>query len=178
MLDPFASGIFGTPFALYGLFGLGVGSLASFRLDEETRRAAEQLARPPASIFRGERAALREELGGRTPEEALQALRQEDLRYRDLLYAVVGEVAPPQIRAYVPELLEAFNAIDRYIYGQQTPEGTPDFPVRDLPDNGQLKPVVKKLTVRAPSGEEFSIRGFAHDLSELMRAQPYPVPAG
>lgn len=131
--------------------------VAPFELSPDTQRLAEQLARPPRSVFAGERDALREELQGRTPQQALAALRTQELRYRDLLYGVVGQVLPPQIRARIPELLEAFNAIDRAIYNRpesEAPSGTADFPVRDLPDNGRLRPIVHKVTVRSAGGDE------------------------
>lgn len=162
------SGLWGTP--------LTGAMVAPFELSPDTQRLADQLARPPRSVFAGEREALLQELQGRTPQQALEALRAQELRYRDLLYGVVGEVLPPQIRARIPELLEAFNAIDRAIYGRpesEAPSGTPEFPVRDLPDNGRLRPIVHKITVRSPGGDDISVADFTRDLVAQMREQTY-----
>ena len=153
---------------------------APFELDPATADLARQLIEPPASVFAGERRAISEELGGGTVEAGLDALRTHELRYRDLLYAIVGRVLPAQARVRIPELLDAFNAIDRYVYDHRdTPEGPSEFPVRDLPDNGRLRPVVRRLVVRsAGGGDEVSLRNIATDLSRLLREQTYLAPAG
>jgi hypothetical protein len=153
---------------------------APFELSADAQALARRLIAPPASVFTDERRAISEELGGRTPEEALEALRTHELRYRDLLYTIVGRVLPPQARAYIPELLDAFNAIDRYIYDRSdTPEAPSEFPVLDLPDNGRLRPVVRRLVVRsAGSGDEVSLRNISADLTRLLREQTYLAPAG
>ena len=152
---------------------------APFELDPATQELARQLIAPPASVFAGERRAISEELDGRSVDEGLDALRTRELRYRDLLYAVVDRVFPAQARAYVPELLDAFNALDRYVYDRRdTPEGPSGFPVRDLPDNGRLRPVVRRLVVRsAGGGDGASLRNIATDLTRLLREQTYLAPA-
>lgn len=151
---------------------------APFELDPATQALSQRLIAPPASVFTGERRVISEELGGRTPEQGLEALRTHELRYRDLLYAVVGRVFPPLARAYIPELLGVFNAIDRYIYDRDVPEGEPPFPVRRLDDNGRLRPVVRRLVVRSSvGGDDVSLRNLAQALTTLMRRQDYFVPA-
>lgn len=162
--------------------GLWGGSLTSamvapFELSPATRAMANELMRRPASVFEGERAAIRAELGSRTPQEALAAMRTEDLRYRNLLSAVVSNVLPAQARNYMPRLLGMFETLDRLLYHHDAPavaaNGGAEFPVRSLPDNGRLRPIVHQVTVRSASGDEFSTREFAHEVVTRMRGMTF-----
>jgi hypothetical protein len=157
--------------------GMPYGPSQVFPLAAETIAAAERFRQAPPSVFAGERARLRQELG-QTPAEALAAFRAEDLRYRDLLYGVVAEILPPQIRVRVPELLATFEALDRHLYGVRGGGRTEEFPVRDLPDNGRLRPAVERLTVRLVGGEEVEGRRFAERVVAALRAQTYLALAG
>ena len=137
-----------------GAWGPGISGAEAepFVLGPATQARVQDLLRAPGSIFTGERAAIQAELGGRTPEQALAALRVEDLRYRDLLYAVVTRVLPPHLLGYLPRLQDTFAAIDHYIHG--LPEAGPrdPLPVRSVPDNGRLRPVVHRLVLRQSGG--------------------------
>ena len=149
-----------------------------FELDAATQALARQLSAPPASVFSGERRAMSEELGGRSVEEGLDLLRSHELRYRGLVHDIVGRVLPAQVRARMPVLMDAFDALDRFVHGRGDADARADFPVRDLPDNGLLRPVVRRLVVRSADGDEVSLRNIATDLAHLLRERPYPVPAG
>lgn len=156
---------------------LEVDMAAPFALDPATDALAQQLMDTPASVFRGESALMAREFGVDTPDAALDALRTHELRYRDLLYTVVGRILPALARIRIPDLLDVFDRLDRELYGRDVPARTPDFPVRDLPDNGRLRPVVRKLTVRAAGGDAVSLRNIANDLTRLLREQTYLAPA-
>jgi hypothetical protein len=157
--------------------GPDADAVSPFALSEATRANVDALLRSPASVFGGERAALREELGGATPAAALRALNAEDLRYRDLLYAVVAHVLPPHMQAWLPTLRDTFHAIDLHLHGLRD-EGEPgDYPVRSVPDNGLLRPQVHRLVLRETDGDEVSLRNLATDLQRLLRAQTYLAPA-
>jgi hypothetical protein len=162
-----------------GPFGSGISAAdaAPFELDAATQGRVHDLLRAPGSVFSGERAAIQQELGGRTPEQALAALRVEDLRFRDLIYAVVTRVLPPHLQAYIPTLQDTFAAIDRYVYGLPEAGPTDSFPVRTVPDNGRLRPIVHRLVLRQDNGDEASLQGIATDLQRLLREQTYLVPS-
>jgi hypothetical protein len=156
---------------------LPFGPAQLFPLAPETIAAAQRFRQLPLSVFASERARLRRELG-REPAEALAPLREEDVRYRDLLYGVVARILPPEIRIRIPELLSMFEAVDRHLYRLRKPARAEDFPVRDLPDNGRLRPSVERLTVRMVGGEEEGVRRFAERLVAALREQPYLARAG
>lgn len=160
--------------------GLASGAGAPFELDPATHAGVQQLLRSPASVFGGERARLREELGGKTPKQALESLRQQELGYRDLIANVVMRVLPPHIQAYLPALRQTFEGIDHYVYGLPAvdEEKAGDrFPVKDLPeDSGTLQPHVGKLILRHAGGDEVSLRNMAHDLRKVLVKQTYPAP--
>ncbi|KRA77027.1 hypothetical protein ASD78_05305 [Lysobacter sp. Root667] len=151
---------------------------APFALDPATDALAEQLMAEPPSVFRGEIPMMVAEFGVDTPDAAFEQLRTEELRYRDVLYTVAARILPPQIQIRIPMLLDAFDALDRRVYGRDVPERETEFPVRDLPDNGRLRPVVRKITVRAPGADPISVRNIANDLTRLLREQTYLAPAG
>jgi hypothetical protein len=162
-----------------GPWGTGISATeaAPFALDPATQARIQDLLRSPGSVFAAEREALRTELGGRTPAEALAALRAEDVRYRDLLYAVVARVLPPHLQAYLPTLRQTFDLIDEHIHGLPAPEPYDPFPVRTVPDNGRLRPHVRRLVLRQIDGDEVSLQNIATDLQRLMRAQAYLAPS-
>ena len=156
--------------------GITAADAAPFVLSAETQGRVQELLRAPGSLFSAERAALRRELGGE-PSEALAALRVQDLRYRDLLYAVVGRVLPPHLRHYIPTLLKTFDAIDHNVYGLPATPRSDTFPVRTVPDNGRLRPQVRRLVVRQSGGDEVSLQNIATDLQRLLREQVYLAPS-
>jgi hypothetical protein len=157
--------------------GISATEAAPFALDPATQGRIQDLLRSPGSVFSAEREALRTELGGRTPEQALAALRAEDVRYRDLLYAVVARVLPPHLQAYLPTLRHTFDLIDEHIHGLPAPGPYDPFPVRTVPDNGRLRPHVRRLVLRQVDGDEVSLQNIATDLQRLMRAQAYLAPS-
>src|SRR5262249_24050482 len=103
--------------------------------------AAVKRARQPRGVFAGERAAFEHELG-KPPAAALAALRVDQLKLRDLISVVVGRILPPELRVHMDDLLTIFLAIDQNLYGLKLERQ--EFPVRDLPDNGALRPVVRR----------------------------------
>jgi hypothetical protein len=162
-----------------GARGLTTAMAAPFELDAASRGLVADLIASPPSVFSGERRAIAEELDGASTEDGLAALRANELRYRDLLYSIVGRALPGMARVRIPDLLDTFNAIDRYLYEREdTPTAESEFPVLHLPDNGLLRPVVTRLVVRsAGGGDGVSLRNIANDVARLMRAQPYHAPA-
>lgn len=148
----------------------GVGSELTAQTDIVRRAAAslrargELLRRRPESIFSGERRALD---AGPSVDTVLDAVLNEHQRFRSLFEGVLGRVAPPEIRGAVMSLGDVFRAI-----------AVPDFPVRDLPDNGRLRLVVHKLKVRACDRDEIIVRTFTTHLTERLEAQLYVALAG
>lgn len=122
------------------------------------RARGDRLRRSPESIFAQERRSLAADAAALT-----EVVRAGSERIDTLLSVVVGRLAPPELRAAVlglSELFENFATI-------------PQFPVRDLPDNGQLRLVVHRLRVRAADPDEVIVRTFTARLTAQLRAQPY-----
>jgi hypothetical protein len=137
------------------------------------QRAIER-ARRPRSLFAEERQELVTQLG-KLPEQALAELRVEQLKLRDLLTTVVGRILPPEMRIYMGSLLEMFGALDKSLYGLKVAK--PDYPVRDLPDNGLLRPVVRRLIIRSAGGTRSDLNDFQTRLQLTLTKQLYPAPA-
>ena len=148
-----------------------VGLLADpFALSREAGRRLRH-ARYPGSVFRAERDAL--------VEPARQA-REEELRYRDLLFEAVGRTLPPQAAEKVQQLAPVFDALDRAL--NRTPRAEADrtvaFPVLDVPESDALIPAVTRLRIRVPGGNESQAREWGLRLKGALLAQPYAAPAG
>lgn len=148
-----------------------------FRLSEEARRAVERARRFPPSVFEGERALMRQELG-QSPTEALEALRTREMRFREHLFLVVDRIMPATVRVYMPELRSMFRTIDEHLYRAPTPEEEErEFPVRQLPEHRRLRPVVRELTISSQGGDDDTLRTFKEQLLYALRHQDYLVPA-
>jgi hypothetical protein len=137
------------------------------------RRAVAQ-ARHPRSVFAMERQRLVSELG-EPPALALAKLRADQLQLRDLLTTVVGRVLPPSMRVYLGSVLDTLRQLDMNLF--QVKVAKSDYPVRDLPDNGLLKPVIHRLTIRAPNGRKSDIDDFRIKLQGMLGKQSYPAVA-
>lgn len=147
---------------------------------EETLRRQMSLAESPLpmlQVFSGRAAALRRDhaAAGR-----MLAGREQELRAH--LSLVVGRILPPAARTYVHELFTAFSKVDEHVYGVPAgrsawrPRGEDElYPVRDLPDNGRLRLVVRRVTVAAEGASEATLRAFADKLLARLRAQDYPA---
>jgi hypothetical protein len=136
--------------------------------------AAVKRARQPRSVFAEEQAAFAGELRN-TPAAALTALRVDQLKLRDLISIVVGRILPPELRVHMDDLLTTFLAIDQNLYGLKLERQ--EFPVRDLPDNGALRPVVRRLVLRAYGQGKNVVDAFQTNLQLALNRQPYPAPA-
>mgnify|MGYP003650404714 CR=1 FL=1 len=139
---------------------------------------------PPASAFTGERARLRAERQaltagpGGAPIPFETALRQRETQLRGLIETIVGSILPGQARVFMPELRGTLDALDAGLHPTADRPARLDLPVRDLPDNGLLRPVVHRLTVRGPEARAPELRAFANDVRRLMQGQTYTAPAG
>lgn len=176
-----------------GLFlTLPADSLAPFRLTPETRRMIERLTRAPASIVADQLAALVAEqaaapspvidvarardllrlLMGILPADTLAAITETETDLRADIHSRITATILPFVTRHVPALRPMLESIDAEITArvETDPEA---YPVRTLPDNGLLRPVVGRLTVVLPGGDAATARNFAADLTRLLRDQPY-----
>lgn len=162
-----------------GAWGAGISADAAavFELSPATQQMAQDLLARPPSVFAGERAALRRELDGHTPEQALAALRAHEEPYRALLAGVVERVLPPHLLAYLPLLRDTFDAIDQHVYGLPAAQHAQEPPVRLLPEAGPLRLHVHRLVLRLPGGDGSSLQAMAGDLRTLLLKQDYRLPA-
>ncbi|OYY91542.1 MAG: hypothetical protein B7Y45_03015 [Sphingomonas sp. 28-66-16] len=180
--------------ARFGLMALPPGALAPFRLTDETRAIIAQLMQAPRSIVADQLAALAAEgapdpiidagrardllhlLMGVLPADVVAGATEGETDLRRSIHASIAGTILPFIRARIPELRPMLTALDTEITARV--ESDPDaFPVRSLPDNGRLRPVIGRLTVFLPGGDPATARNFANDLTRLMREQPYVVAA-
>jgi hypothetical protein len=139
----------------------------------ESARVGAEAAIRPTNVFGAERQALLKELNARTPGDALAKLRADQLALRDLLTAVVGRVLPPALRVEIGNLLDIFRKLDQGVY--ETKVQKTDYPVRDLPDNGQLMPVVHRLLIRGSGVSKADADAFQARLQQAMNALRYPA---
>ena len=98
---------------------------------------------------------------------------------RDLIYLVVGRILPPALRVYAPDVRDAFDKLDEKIYGKkaQKKPAAERLPLLELEDNGRLRPVVTRLTLRAKDGNEPDLQAFRDMVLEAMKGQAYLAPA-
>jgi hypothetical protein len=127
----------------------------------------------PTYVFDAEHIALVGELGGKKPKDALAALRADQLKLRDLLSEVVGRVLPGELRVQMGALLGLFSELDVKLYQGKAEKR--DYPVRDLPDNGQLRPIVHRLVIRGVDMVRAETDTFQQRLQEAMNALAYPA---
>jgi hypothetical protein len=140
-------------------------------LSEEAARQLER-ARHPVSVFALEKRDLEQSLGGRKPEDVLKEQWKSQQTLRNLMAGVVGRVLPPESRE---SLAPYYAMIDAAIYGQMSgKKKKPDLPVRDIRDNGQLRPVLRCLTLRWPGGNKLDLVDFADQVQKALN-QPYPA---
>jgi hypothetical protein len=151
--------------------------------------AAKQLerARHPGSVFAAERGEPHTELGGPTPKAAPPANRgalaelghriasqlESQQHLRSLFADVIGRILPPESRT---SLADSFYTIDAAIDAAPNQKKT-DFPVRDLPDNGLLRPVVRRLTLQSSTAGKLELEDFADWVRKALLAQTYPAAA-
>ena len=153
--------------------------------DPGLAKLIKDLRRDPPSVFGGEHARIRRELvaRGRGPTigDAFKQIRLDEVRLRRLLFDVVGHVLPPAVRAqHFPALLDAFRDIDHYIYDgsrRQRVATEPDFPVRELPDNGRLQPQVGTLRIAASGWNAAELEAFRDRLVARLQRDDYRVDA-
>ncbi len=128
--------------------------------------------RYPESAFGLERKSLIESLG-RTPE----AMLQEQQKLRDLISVVVGRILPPELRGYMDDLVSGLKKLDDTVLARKKKEVTaPDYPVRHIPDNGELRPIVRRLVVRSTGGDKLEIGDFEERVRKALLAQKYLAP--
>jgi hypothetical protein len=150
--------------------------LEPLQLSAAARASFDRAAAPPVQLARARRE-LERELGG-TRGEVLARIRTEELPLREALAAVVARVAPPEIRAYLPDLLVLFQTLDEEVYGAATAPRPPAFPVLEVKESRRLRVVVRALSVRALGGDEAHARMFRERLVEALGRQEYLAPAG
>ncbi len=121
-----------------------------------------------------ERKSLIESLG-RTPE----AMLQEQQKLRDLISVVVGRILPPELRGYMDDLVNGLKKLDDTVLARKEKAKkltAPDFPVRHIPDNGELRPIIRRLVVRSTGGDKLEIGDFEERVRKALLAQKYLAP--
>jgi hypothetical protein len=86
---------------------------------------------------------------------------------------VVGRVLPAELRVRMGDVLDMLIKLDATLYKQKVAKQ--DFPVLDLPDNGQLRPIVHRLVIRGTGMVRTDADTFQQRLQEAMNALVYPA---
>jgi hypothetical protein len=142
-------------------------------LSVEAERQLDRF-RHPRSAFGLERKALIDSLG-RTPE----AMLKEQQKLRDLISVVVGRILPPELRGYMDDLVSGLKKLDETVLGKKEKTKNLEdlnYPVRHIPDNGELRPIVRRLIVRSTGGDKLQIQDFEDRVRKAMLAQRYLAP--
>lgn len=134
-----------------------------------TREEIDALTRVP-SVFAAERQRL---TGGRRMKDMMAALRAQEMPYRLRLQQIVSHVLPTRIAVYVVELDDLFRAIDENVYGIRSAKRDFEAPVRALLESRRLQPVVRRLRVAAPGGDDTVVRTWTEELQRQLQEQPY-----
>lgn len=134
----------------------------------------QELLRRPRSAFAGERARLAAAGHPVLRPPGDEPWQLGDNQLRDLIYLAVGRVLPPALRSMAQDVKSAFDTADVEVY-QTKPEQL-DQPMLELEDNGRLRPVVSKLTIRSDALAA-DIRGFRDVLVGELEARTYLAPA-
>jgi hypothetical protein len=112
---------------------------------------------------------------GRTPE----AMLQEQQKLRDLISVVVGRILPPELRGYMDDLVSGLKKLDDAVLGRKDKTKKLqdlDYPVRHIPDNGELRPIVRRLVIRSQGGDKLKIQDFEQRIRKALLAQRYLAP--
>lgn len=145
----------------------------TFSFSPDAWRELERLRQPPPSVFRGELQRLAEEHEGLPLSAAMAALREQELPYRALIFAIVERVLPPAAGRYVGQLEDLFRTIDAEIYGFPNESPRPDLPVRDLPTSDRLLVSVDRLRVRVVSDDAAAVRAWSEQLRGALGRERY-----
>lgn len=142
-----------------------------FEITPEMKQAFFR-ARRRRTVFAAERRRLRDRQG-RSPQEQLEALRARELPLRNALYQIVANVLPAQATPYVVELDDVFRQIDEHLYLH--PPEPRDFepPVREILESRRLQPVVHRLRIRRPGGEQDVTERWTEGLRSALETQSY-----
>jgi hypothetical protein len=178
--------------ARFTIGALPADTVAPFRLTDEARAMIAQLTRAPASIVADQLAAtVADAAAAAAPVIGLARARELLPLLMDIVpaaiveqgraaieerraeaHSLIAESLMPLIRAHLPALRPMLAAIDAVVVAQA--DMTADqHPVRLVPDNGRLRPIIGRLTIMLPDGDPATARNFANDLTGLLRAQPY-----
>ncbi len=133
------------------------------------------LMRRPRSAFAGERARLDAAGDPMLRTASDEPMQLGDMQFRDLIYLTVGRVLPPALRGLAPDVKAMFDSFDAEVYDTTA---TPlDQPMLTLEDNGRLRPVVGRLTIRSDAMTA-DVRAFRDVLVAELEARTYLAPTG
>ena len=126
----------------------------------------------PTSVFAGARRELEAELT-QEPGAALAAAHADEKRLREFLFAVVARQLPAKVQPHFDHLREAFRALDNALRPLEPKTSERTLPVRELPDDHRVLPVIGRLTVRSRGASESEVRQWLPVLREALGKQAY-----
>ena len=147
--------------------GAELGPVQRCRLDVQTVRLDDH-----------EGAGLRQ-LGGEIAE-ALRRARRRELELRDLFFGLADLLLPEAMTTRLEQLVPLLESLDDALQQSDlTPAeraGTA-LPVRTPAGGERLRPVVRRLRLRAPGATPAAAREWLGQLRRAFIEQAYPVPA-
>jgi hypothetical protein len=132
----------------------------------------------PTHVFAEERRDLNEqEAKAAKPPPGASALplTWNPAMLHGVMRAVVERILPPALQVEIGTLKLKFAAVAAVLLGDEKEQAK--HPVRDLPDNGKLVPVVHRLVIRSGNLTGADAKVFARRLQDAMTGLAYPAMA-
>lgn len=132
-------------------------------------------ARHPASFFAGEQAALARDLGVKTPAQALEKARSEEMSLREVAFALIDRVLPRDFKDKLSFLPGLYATLDDNL---KLSAPAPPLPVKHLAqDEPHLAPRVGRMIVRAQGADRDTVSDFVDRLRAALKQPLAPAPA-
>lgn len=126
----------------------------------------------PISVFGGIRQELKVELK-QDPSAALASAHAEEKRLRGFIFDVVARQLPADLQPKLGKLRGVFQMLDRALSPLEPESTRRELPVRSLPEDPRVLPVVGRLTLRARGIPESELRQWLPALREALGQQSY-----
>ena len=77
------------------------------------------------------------------------------------------------------DLVMGLKKLDETVLGKKTKAKKleePNYPIRHIPDNRELQPIVRRLIVRSKGGDKLQLQDFEDRVRKALLAQRYLAP--
>lgn len=126
----------------------------------------------PTSIFGGTRRELKAELK-EDPATALARAHADEMRLRGFIFDVVARHFPASAQKNFSKLRGVLQELDRALTPLEPESAKREHPVRALPEDPQVLPVVGRMTIRGHGVSESELRQWLPVLRNALGRQSY-----